>query len=67
MIEDKRLAAVKMRVVCEHIARINAVLRRLNIKDPSYIFTLDQSGSSFAKMTCQSLRKGAGPKHTALI
>ena len=67
MIEDKRLAEVTMPVVCEHIAGVNAVLQRFNIKDPKYIFNLDQSGSSFAKMTGRSLWKGVGPKHTALI
>ena len=55
-IEDKRIEAVTMRVVAEHIARVEAAIKRYNITDPRYVFNLDESGASFSKMTGRSLR-----------
>ena len=37
------------------------------INDPKYVFYLDQSGCSFAKITGRSLRKGVGSRNVVMI
>lgn len=67
VVEDKRVLAVTEQNLCEHIARVNAVINSYRIKDAGFMFSMDQSGCSFVKMTGRSLRKGVGPRNVALI
>lgn len=60
-VEGVRVDAVKHDVVAEHIARMEAVYKRYNIKHARQLVNMDQSGSSFKKMVGRSLRKGMVP------
>lgn len=67
VIDDKHVQAVSEANVAEHIAHVKAAMDRYRIKDARFVFNMDQSGASFAKMTGRSLRKGVGPRNVALI
>lgn len=57
-VEDVRVAAVTKENVAEHISRVQAAIKRYNIKSAKQIVNMDQSGISFKKMVGRSLRKG---------
>ena len=66
-IECKRTDAVTMGHIGEHISRVKAALMRYNIREPRFIFNLDESGASFKKVTGRSLRKAVTTNsHTAI-
>lgn len=67
VIDDKRVQAVTEQHIAAHIARVKAAMVRYSIKDARFIFNMDQSGASFAKMTGRSPRKGVGPRDAVLI
>lgn len=57
-VEAARLEAVTHRNVAAHISRVQAAIDRFNIKSPSQIVNMDQTGMSFSKMVGRSLRRG---------
>lgn len=57
-VEAARINAVTEEHICEHIARVQAAIKRYGIRSASQIVNMDQSGMSFKKMVGRSLRKG---------
>ena len=66
-VESKHVTAITKHNIGTHIARINAVVNRYNIRDSNRIFNLDDCGISFSKMARRSLRKGIGYKAKNLV
>ena len=67
MVEDKRVEAMTMATVAEHIARVQSAMNRYNIHDPERMFNMDQTGCELWKILGRSLRKGVGEKGRRLI
>ena len=61
-IEDKPVEEMTPEIVSEHMARVQAAMDRYNIRDPKFVFNMDQSGASFHKMVGRALRKGVASK-----
>lgn len=51
----------------EHIARVQAVIARYNIRDPNIIFNMNQTGMYFENMVGRSFRKGIGSEQGEFI
>lgn len=61
VVEDKRVQAVTKEHITEHPARIEAAMKRYRIREARFVFNLDQSGTSIARITGRrSMRKGIG-------
>lgn len=61
-LEDKGGEAMAPDIVQEHMARVQAAIDSYNIRDPKFVFNMNQSGASFNKMVSRALRKGVTSK-----
>lgn len=59
-VEEERLNAQRSEIIAEHIESVEEEVIRFNVRDPSRIINLDETGISFKSMTSRSIRRGIG-------